>query len=155
MLCRVCSTYDADIPNLNNGILIINLVENALNRFSKRIFTKLIEIPEISFMIQHFCKNNPDRHDVTKEYEECYRILDSRSKAVVMAHNKEELKKEESDSPVLIKIEYSSNQRRGNKNSIPKNLWDSAPQGYRAGTKSIEYYIRRPFFTCLGPPKVG
>jgi hypothetical protein len=74
--------YDIDIPLIYKAIQLINLIENALNRFSKKIFSKLINIPEISFMVQHYLASNPESFENSKEYEECIKILDEQSKKV-------------------------------------------------------------------------
>ena len=75
--------FEVDSWNINKGIQIINLIENALNKFSKKIFNKLIEIPEIAYLVQHFINNSNESLESMKEYEECYKILDDKSKSVV------------------------------------------------------------------------
>jgi len=71
----------ADIALINKAISIINLIENALNRFSKKIFNRLIDIPEISHMIQYFLAEGHESIENTREYRECIAILDEKSKA--------------------------------------------------------------------------
>lgn len=72
-----------DYFTINKGILMINLIENALNKFSKKIFSKLIEIPEISHLIQHFLQQKDESIDNIWEYEECLLALDEKSKEVL------------------------------------------------------------------------
>jgi len=79
----LCNEDDVDIFIINKAIQLINLIENALNRFSKKIFHRLIEIPEISYMIQDFLTHARDEIDQTKEFDECVKILDERSKEVL------------------------------------------------------------------------
>lgn len=83
----ICANSEDDIPLMNKAIQIINLIENALNRFSKKIFNKLIDIPEIAYMIQHFLAQNPESLENTKEYEECIKILDEKSREVLDSVN--------------------------------------------------------------------
>ena len=79
----LCANSEIDVPLINKAIQIINLIENALNRFSKKIFNKLIDIPEIAYMIQHFLAQNPESLENTREYEECIQILDEKSSEVL------------------------------------------------------------------------
>lgn len=62
---------------------MINLIENALNKFSKKIFNKLIEMPEISHLIQHFLQHRDESEENIWEYEECLSVLDEKSKEVI------------------------------------------------------------------------
>lgn len=83
----LCNEVDLDIMLINKAIQLINLIENALNRFSKKIFNRLIDIPEISYLIQHFLANGQESLEINKEFEECIKILDDKSKDV-LAHLK-------------------------------------------------------------------
>jgi hypothetical protein len=78
----LCDNPNIDIDLINKAIQLINLIENALNRFSKKIFAKLINIPEISYMIQDYLSKNSDSFENSREYQECAKILNERSMEV-------------------------------------------------------------------------
>lgn len=74
---------DADVFLINKAIQLINLIENALNRFSKKIFHRLMEIPEISYLIQHYFKHGHESYENNTEYLDCVKILDEKSRDVL------------------------------------------------------------------------
>ena len=97
------------------------MIENALNKFSKKIFNKLIEIPEIAYLVQHFLNNKQDNIENIKEFEECCMILDEKSKSVIAKYNHANLRV---GTPAAI---------------LPKD------ESLRVKCKE-EFYISEPFF---------
>lgn len=67
---------------INKAIFLINLIENALNRFSKKIFKRLMDIPEISHMIQYFLTEGRHTLQNSPDYLECITLLDIKSKEI-------------------------------------------------------------------------
>jgi len=54
---------------INQTFSIVKLIENVLNRFSKRIFNTFMEIPEIAVLVQHFLSNNSDNLERIEGFE--------------------------------------------------------------------------------------
>lgn len=69
-----------DISLISKAVSVINLIDNALNRFSKKILDRLLSIPEISHLIQYFLNEGKSYLENTNEYKECILILDHKSK---------------------------------------------------------------------------
>jgi len=70
---------------LNQASSVVNLVENVLNRFSKKIFKHFMEIPEISALVQHFLVNAEDLESI-EGFEPCITLLDEKSKGVISSY---------------------------------------------------------------------
>lgn len=64
----------------NQAISIINLIENAMNRFSKKIFKRLMDIPEIAHMMKYFLQEGRNQLQTGNDYAECISMLDRTSK---------------------------------------------------------------------------
>ena len=77
-------THPSKSRSINKSIVIINLIDTVLNRFSKKVFNKIIEIPEISYMIQHYLHQSGESIENSYEYQECIDILDKKSKKVLI-----------------------------------------------------------------------
>jgi hypothetical protein len=45
---------------INQAFSVITLIENVMNRFSKKVFKDFMEVPEISVLVQHFLDSNSD-----------------------------------------------------------------------------------------------
>jgi hypothetical protein len=82
------------IMMINKAISIINLIENTLNRFSKKIFNRLIDIPEVAYLVQYFLEHGKETLQAGSDYEECIQILDNKTKDV---NNEEEANKKRID----------------------------------------------------------
>lgn len=119
---RTCIKYEVDVTSINKGIQIINLVENTLNKFSNKIFNKLISMPEIAYLVQNFISQNNEQLQSSKDFEDCIQILDQKSKEVINNHSNS-----------------SSNQQD------TKSLGSYKESGLRMKCKE-EYYISNPFF---------
>lgn len=54
---------------------IVRQIDNAFNRFSKKVFEEVLAIPQISFLIQHYLKNSDELVTNPAIFETCYKIL--------------------------------------------------------------------------------
>jgi adenine-specific DNA methylase len=68
---------------VNQAFSVVGLIENVLNRFSKKIFKHFMEVPEISVLVQHFLNNNTEDLDNIEGFEPCINMLDEKSKEVI------------------------------------------------------------------------
>ena len=67
--------------------LITKLIDDAMNRFSMRIFKSFIEIPEISIIIDHYIKNNIKELTNIEGFELCIGILKDKSNEVIQKYS--------------------------------------------------------------------
>ena len=68
---------------INQAMVIVKLIENVLNRFSKRIFGSFMEIPEIAVLVQHFLSQNTENLDQIEGFGNWVAILQERSQEVI------------------------------------------------------------------------
>ena len=68
---------------VNQSLSIVKLIENVLNRFSKRIFNDFMEIPEISVLVQYFLRHNTENLGRIEGFQNWVNILDEKSAEVV------------------------------------------------------------------------
>lgn len=78
------ATHRSKLAVLNQTINILNLIENAMNRFSMKVFTNFMEIPEISFLFQHFLEHG-DLSGSLENDGKCLELLVQKSHEVVDA----------------------------------------------------------------------
>jgi hypothetical protein len=81
-LKKVLSDEDQNAV-VNQAVSVVTLIENVLNRFSKKIFKHFMEVPEISVLVQHFLNNNTEDLDNIEGFEPCINMLDEKSKEVI------------------------------------------------------------------------
>lgn len=117
-----CLKYEVDTSSINKGIQIINLVENTLNKFSNKIFNKLINMPEIAYLVQMFISRNYQKLGSSKDFEDWVKILDLKSKEVIQTHSLSPSKQQDVKGSIAAK-----------------------ESGLRMKCKE-EYYISNPFF---------
>mmetsp|Transcript_21326 Transcript_21326/g.20966 ORF Transcript_21326/g.20966 Transcript_21326/m.20966 type:complete len:137 (-) Transcript_21326:55-465(-) len=70
---------------INQASSIVSLIESVLNRFSKKIFTHFMEIPEISALVQYYLSSEDYMEDY-EGFEPCINLLDEKSKEVISAY---------------------------------------------------------------------
>ena len=68
---------------VNQTLSIVKLIENVLNRFSKRIFNSFMEIPEISVLVHHFLSHNTENLERIEGFENWVAILKEKSEQVI------------------------------------------------------------------------
>lgn len=59
---------------------LVHLVDNAFNRFSKKVFDDLLAIPQVAFLIQYYLDNAQDLVSEPIIFEQCYAILGNKCK---------------------------------------------------------------------------
>ncbi len=67
---------------IERAFSVVNLIENVLNRFSKKIFKHFMEIPEVSALVQNYL-NSEDYLEDCEGFEPCISLLDEKSKEVI------------------------------------------------------------------------
>lgn len=77
---KVCQTLS------KQGISMAKLIDNAMNRFSKKIFKSFIETPEISLLIQQFLNSNQDYLSRIDGFGAYVKSMDDKSKQVIKSH---------------------------------------------------------------------
>lgn len=77
------NAHKNNIATINQALSIVKLIENVLNRFSKRIFSNFMEIPEISVLVQHFLRHNTENLERIEGFENWVNILEQKSAEVV------------------------------------------------------------------------
>ena len=83
MLKEIKSKSKLTINMVKQGISIVKLIDGALNRFSKKVFKTFMEIPEISFMVQHYLASNADHLSKIEGFETCIKIIKDKSNEVI------------------------------------------------------------------------
>ena len=61
-------------------------------------------MPEIAYLVQYFLSQNYEKLNSSKDFEECCKILDKRSKEIIEAQGQNELKLSEAQTESSLKV---------------------------------------------------
>ena len=65
---------------LCQATFIVRQVDNAFNRFSRKVFDDVLAIPQVSFLVQYYLDNSNELVTDPKVFETCYQILGDKSR---------------------------------------------------------------------------
>ena len=60
---------------LTQALYIVELVDNCFNRFSKKILTDLMGVPQFSFLINYYLTRVDDLSEYPKPFQNCFNTL--------------------------------------------------------------------------------
>lgn len=82
------SQNSTKISEINQCINIINLIDNAMNKFSMKVFSNFMDIPQIAILINYFLSIPHEEFEQTDEFDEYIETLNSKSQKMIRSYNR-------------------------------------------------------------------
>ena len=86
---------------LTQALYIVELVDNCFNRFSKKILTDLMGVPQFSFLINYYLTRVDDLSEYPKPFQNCFATLNQAKKNVAVFRDSNSDKVRKSQSYIL------------------------------------------------------